>query len=364
MAKIADSYSEYIEALNTELSMGKELKTDSIYDAFCKFVSNKQLLKQIIENGGFRFEYIQFINLMRDTLWEDCINLIIELYRNAKQKDHLKAIAWLNECIQDFTDAGEKWTQKARSAYEPHVEGQRPDIDLSNMMEYIGGVIEGAIKSYIRFVRGCIFIENGKDIKNLKLGVMVQNLIDKFEIFKAVYCDMLAGEKLSDWRNVANHEKYSLQADDNVELIFGTEENERKKFFSMQIIWFIAKQIDVLAYMNKIAVEMIKIDEIENIGDSLHAKRKNIFKQRDDQIAAITELAVNSGMRLINIDFEQNIVILIEIELKKELLADFLYKMKFIFKEINMEIIIKKGNKVHYTTKLLDETGKIMVSIA
>ena len=54
-------------------------------------------------------------------------------------------------------------------------------------------------------------------------------------------------------------------------------------------------------------------------------------------------------------------MILIEIELKKELLADFLYKMKFIFKEINMEIIIKKGNKVHYTTKLLDETGKIMV---
>ena len=190
---------------------------------------------------------------------------------------------------------------------------------------------------------------------------MVQNLIDKFEIFKAVYCDMLAEEKLSDWRNVANHEKYSLQADDNVELIFGTEENERKKFFSMQSIWFIAKQIDVLAYMNKIAVEMIKIDEIENIGDSLHTKRKNIFKQRDDQIAAITELAVNSGMRLINIDFEQNIVILIENELKKELLADFLYKMRFIFKEINMEIIIKKGNKVHYTTKLLDETGKIMV---
>ena len=76
----------------------------------------------------------------------------------------------------------------------------------------------------------------------------------------------------------------------------------------MHVIWFIAKQIDVLAYMNKIAIEMIKIDEIENIGNSLHNKRKNIFKQRDDQIAAITEFAVNSGMRLIDIDFEQNIV--------------------------------------------------------
>ena len=61
MAKTADGYSEYIEALNTELSMGEELKTDSIYDAFGKFVSNKQVLKQVIENGGFRFEYIQLL---------------------------------------------------------------------------------------------------------------------------------------------------------------------------------------------------------------------------------------------------------------------------------------------------------------
>lgn len=70
----------------------------------------------------------------------------------------------------------------------------------------------------------------------------------------------------------------------------------------MQVVWSIAKQIDVLAYMNKIAVEMIKIDEIENIG-GLHNKKKNIFKQRDDQIAVTIELAVNSGMRLVDIDF-------------------------------------------------------------
>ena len=43
----------------------------------------------------------------------------------------------------------------------------------------------------------------------------------------------------------------------------------------------------------------IVVDEIENIGDSLHTKRKNIFKQRDDQIEVITELTVNSGMRLV-----------------------------------------------------------------
>lgn len=59
--------------------------------------------------------------------------------------------------------------------------------------------------------------------------------------------------------------------------------------------------------------------------------------------------------------FERNRIILIETELKKELLADFLNKLKFVFKEINMEIIIRKGNKVHYTARLLDETETIMV---
>lgn len=53
---------------------------------------------------------------MKDILWEDCIKLIIELCRNAKQKDNLKSITWLNNCIIDFADAAEKWNQKVRIA--------------------------------------------------------------------------------------------------------------------------------------------------------------------------------------------------------------------------------------------------------
>lgn len=361
MVKATNRYSECIEVLNEELSIGRELNSEAIYDAFCNFVSNRQLLKQIIEYGEFRYEYLQFVNIMKDTVWEDGIKLVIQLYKNAKQKANLKAITWLNECIQDFTDAGERWTQKGRSAYEPEIKSRRPDIELSNMMEYIGGVIEGVIKSYIRFVRGCIFIENEKEIKELELGVMIQNLIEKSQIFKAVYCDLLEGKRLSDWRNVANHEQYSLHSDDKAELIFRIGDHEEKKLFSLQEIMIIAKQVDVLAYMNKIALGMIKIDEVENIKDSLKNKRKNIYKQRDDQIAEITELAINCGMRLVDIDFEQNTMTLIETRLKEELLTDFLRKMRSIFWKTDMKIFIKKDDKVHYTTRLLDETGRIMV---
>ena len=56
-------------------------------------------------------------------------------------------------------------------------------------------------------------------------------------------------EKISDWRNVANHEKYSLLSDDSIELIFGKKDKTRKKLSTIKNIRIIAKQIDMLAYM-------------------------------------------------------------------------------------------------------------------
>lgn len=97
---------------------------------------------------------------------------------------------------------------------------------------------------------------------------------------------MLENEKISDWRNVANHEKYSLLSDDSIELIFGKKDKTRKKLSTIKNIRIIAKQIDMLAYMNKIAVEIIKIDEIENISNILQIKSKNKYKKNDDRIAA------------------------------------------------------------------------------
>lgn len=66
---------------------------------------------------------------------------------------------------------------------------------------------------------------------------MVQSLIDNNEIFKVVYCDMIAQEKISDWRHDVNHEKFFLQADSIVELIFGIV--EKKGFFQCRLYWLL-----------------------------------------------------------------------------------------------------------------------------
>lgn len=48
---------------------------------------------------------------------------------------------------------------------------------------------------------------------------------------------MIAQEKISDWRHDVNHEKFFLQADSIVELIFGIV--EKKGFFQCRLYWLL-----------------------------------------------------------------------------------------------------------------------------
>ena len=103
----------------------------------------------------------------------------------------------------------------------------------------------------------------------------------------------------------------------------------------------IAKQIDMLAYMNKIAVEIIKIDEIENISNILQIKNKNKYKKNDDRIAATIEYAAKCGLRMIDLDIENGGAVLVETIFDKENFEEFLNKMRLLFAEIDLNIIVK-----------------------
>lgn len=81
---------------------------------------------------------------------------------------------------------------------------------------------------------------------------------------------MLENEKISDWRNVANHEKYSLLSDDSIELIFGKKDKTRKKLSTIKNIRIIAKQIDMLASDKYIIAE-------------IHKSAKSILDEQRDQ---------------------------------------------------------------------------------
>ena len=67
----------------------------------------------------------------------------------------------------------------------------------------------------------------------------------------------------------------------------------------------------------------------------------------DDLIA---EVCINYGY-----DFQKEEVV------DKENFEEFLNKMRLLFAEIDLNIIVYKSEKVHYTTNLTDKFGKVMV---
>lgn len=142
-------------------------------------------------------------------------------------------------------------------------------------------------------------------------------------------------------------------------MIFGKKDKTRKKLSTIKNIRIIAKQVDMLAYMNKIAVEIIKIDEIENISNILQIKSKNKYKKNDDRIAATIEYAAKCGLRMIDLDIENGGAVFVETIFDKENFEEFLNKMRLLFAEIDLNIIVYKSEKVHYTTNLTDKFGKV-----
>ena len=51
----------------------------------------------------------------------------------------------------------------------------------------------------------------------------------------------------------------------------------------------------------------------------------------------------------------------VTVVIDKENFEEFLNKMRLLFAEIDLNIIVYKSEKVHYTTNLTDKFGKVMV---
>jgi len=76
-----------LENLKLELSMRDKIEPDEIMDAFSKYVDNKCDLSAMIDSGMLRFEYLHYVSIFRDTLFEDVIKYIVELARKADSTD-------------------------------------------------------------------------------------------------------------------------------------------------------------------------------------------------------------------------------------------------------------------------------------
>lgn len=225
------------------------------------------------------------------------ITEIINIYWSARKADEERAKKILKDFYPRMLYLGERVTINSDKLLQVFNKDNREDYVISNAFEYIGRIIEGVDKDYILFIDSCCRIVKSKEIKNFKLGVHVDNLLQNSKLFEAVYKDMLLNEKISDWRNVANHDNYQI-LNNGVNVTLGQGNLLRNKMYTFKEIKLLAKTIEVLTYAQKIALTMITNDLRVEISEI----RKNIIKsdnkRKDDVVAQLVESALFLGCKL------------------------------------------------------------------
>lgn len=338
-----------IDQLNKELKMIDHFDNNDVYNAFEKFVSNKSGLISLIEFGGLHYEYVRFSLVYKDTLFEDAIELILCMFNQAYVKNKEECIKVLENHYQSIVNGLASHMQNAWGQISRKESG-RSDLFVKESFKLVGDLIENTIKPYIFLFDDLRAVNRGKVPKRNKFGVAVNNLITVEETFKGIYCDLILGIKISDWRNIADHGGYFYQDKDNITIQYG-ENKITTRNITIKELEMLLYVIDLITYVHKTAFTLIEIDHMEDIAEVSKSLIKTCNSLKDDVLCQIAETSYAFNMELRDIDWEEKYV---EVEIKgNNMTKDHLVKyISCIFSlvEKDFKIFFYNNGKVQYNS--------------
>lgn len=351
--------SDYLTKLKEELWCNKKnFSGEDVYDQFEKYVNNKQILCETIEAGIFHYDYVKYVNLFKGTLFEDGIQIIVELCREAYNKNKERFRDILTDSYPKIAKGLENQTQLC------WLEGndfniQRNDLAVKKAFRFIGDLIENSFKPYALFLNEVRALIQGKNANQKKLGVVVDVLIHYQDVFRALYKDLLLDISISQWRNIADHGSYE-NTECGVEVTYGTND-EFHKLISMQDLELLMYTLDTLLYMHKTAYTLLSIDYYDMLKEVFLYSKSKEETWNDNLVSQIVETSYAYGFELKEIEKEGDIW-KVEIETDREQEQQFLMKYCSILTKFlgNYRLTIYRYNKVEYVAQCMDRRLEVL----
>ena len=344
---------DYVTKLNEELSYNNEkFSKEDVYNQFEKYVNNKQLLRETIEMGLFHYDYVKYVTLFEGTLYEDGIQVIVELCREAynKNKEGFKGI--LTDSYSKISRGLENQTQLC------WLEGtefdfQRTDLTVKKVFRCIGDLVENTFKPHAFFLNNVRALVQDKIANQQKMGMVVDALINYHDVLKALYKDLLLGISISQWRNIADHGSYE-NTECGVKVTYGTN-GEFNNVISIQDLKLLMCKLDTLLYMHKTAFTLLSVDYADILKEvSLYSKSKE-DTWNDNLIAQTVETSYAYGLKVKAIENEEsiwNIEVETDREQEKQSLAKYCSIIAKMLEDYRMTIY--RNDKVEYIVQYMN----------
>ncbi len=289
-----------IARLREELSATAKIKPDklisAIFNEFKKFVINKDNLKDSIERGFFIYDYNFYIKHFKENVFEEILTSMILTFRKALKRNESVTIDFINKWQQYISDGIKNASEISFTEVNKN-KIERLDLFAKVSFRQIGDLIEGSLKQYIKFFYGCCLISEDKinnlinNVKNEELGSCINFLIKENEDFSILYKSTLQNIKLNQWRNIANHNNYSIDNSKTIIARYGIKKIKEIQLTRKQLTT-LSYTISVFYYLHKIAHTLICTDT------SGFRDLSNISVTSDTIIAQIIESAQLYGFQI------------------------------------------------------------------
>lgn len=349
------SNSDYINNLNSEFNHSKSFNKQDVFGEFEKYVIDKDRLLNAIDCGLFHYDYVQYRDFMKGTLFEDGINVIIEVCRNAFLADSTRASLGMKNGYASISKGFASYTQFAL-LQTPIQEIERFDLLVKAAFQTIGERIENSLKPYIFFLNEMCRIIQNKPSLQAKLGVALDALMSYNEVFCSLHKGLLLDVSASQWRNIADHNDYVIK-DDEIEIEYGSTERINK-IVSRDDLMCLIKTIDTLLYMHKTAFTLLSIDYFAHMDIKAQSQSKNENTNMDDCISQLVETSYAFNCQLESIDLTVSPAEIVvnskSTLLDKESLIKYLNIVGF-FVDKNYHMLIYRKGKVEYQVNYTDQ---------
>ena len=262
---ISEKYEKGIIAELYEFGLSQREIEEFIIEKHKPYLKNKSIPR--IQVYAYMSQYIDSLihilpNNENKSLFENCL----EIYWKAKEKDPIL-------CYKSY----QYWEDNVLEATSKLVSMINNDPDRSNMNLHdfaedvftkIGKIIEKIIQPHLKillYLKKVInnVIPTALDLNKLTLGNLVDELL-KFKIFDNLLKPGSWDIKLNQWRNIANHDKYSVR-DNKIIGKYGRPPKENEIELFQPELWMLFLDLNDIFSILRLAHSLFFLDNMEEI---------------------------------------------------------------------------------------------------
>ena len=274
-------------------------RDEAVADLFGYF-ENPDRLKRVFDGCALRYEHA-FLQRNKAFPWVDTtLHLMLKEFRGARDSN-------ASLCFETFGVMMDSVNRGMRNvavvgSLQLDIGKLGAEFTTKSVLRDVGDVLEGSLQPFARLrlamqeVAG-IRIDRSPSIANMTFGEVISELASR-EIGGDIYRPSPFGISVSQWRNIANHNGYTVK-DDEVICTYGSAGRLKQFSCTVSALIELARYIDTLGFLHKVAFEIFNIDNLDELIP--HAPQLEITEYTRD--AALVYGLSGAGFTILRADY-------------------------------------------------------------